>query len=306
MISFCDFLFKEGHYERCIITSFQLLVKLEDEPVRSVINYYIARSYEEIEGFDLSIKYYDKVLDLSDSNSNEFKSAQYRKMHVNYLIGEYDQIIKITKNTKDPYFLILRAYSYLNMNKFDDARTALISAQSTFNDPYYNKLIKPLLKVIEGVGSINNYNKYSVLFSGLLFPGGGQFLLKDYDQGKGVVATFSLLMLMSRWGEVKIMSDNEGKRFFNSDFNSLPIQNLKGNLNKSGNLPKTLTFGFSSNSKAPLLIGFSVLATSALSSFNKTKNKNITFVDLYIKKQCDALPASIFMDFPEPNLIDIK
>ena len=77
-------------------------------------------------------------------------------------------------------------------------------------------------------------------------------------------------------------------------------------MNKNERLPKTLSFSFSSSSQFPLWIGFSVLVTSALLSFNKTKNKNNTFIDLYIKRQIESLPASIFMDFLEPNLMDIK
>ena len=34
MISFCDFLFKEGYYERCLISSFQFLYRLPDDPIK--------------------------------------------------------------------------------------------------------------------------------------------------------------------------------------------------------------------------------------------------------------------------------
>ena len=63
MIAFCDFLFKEGYYERFITTSFKLLYKLNNDPIVPLIYYYIARSYEEIGGFDLSIRYYEKILE---------------------------------------------------------------------------------------------------------------------------------------------------------------------------------------------------------------------------------------------------
>ena len=42
MLTFCNFLFKEKHYERFLISSFQLLIKLENDPVLPIIFYYIA------------------------------------------------------------------------------------------------------------------------------------------------------------------------------------------------------------------------------------------------------------------------
>ena len=51
MVSFCDFLFKEGYYERCLLTSFQLLYKFPDDPIISTVQYNIARCYEEMENF---------------------------------------------------------------------------------------------------------------------------------------------------------------------------------------------------------------------------------------------------------------
>ena len=113
MIAFCDFLFKEGHYERFITTSFKLLYKLNNDPIVPLIYYYIARSYEEIGGFDLSIRYYEKILESEDSNSKIYKSATYRKMHVKYLLGNFKQVLLETENIQDPYLLTLRAYAFL-------------------------------------------------------------------------------------------------------------------------------------------------------------------------------------------------
>ena len=48
MVSFCDFLFNEGYYERCLLTSFQIIYKFPNDPNISIIKYYIARSYEEM------------------------------------------------------------------------------------------------------------------------------------------------------------------------------------------------------------------------------------------------------------------
>jgi tetratricopeptide (TPR) repeat protein len=305
MIAFCDFLFKEGHYERCLISSFKLLYKLENDPVIPLIHYYIARSYEEIEGFDLSIRYYKKILDSEDLNSKIFKSATYRIMHVKYLLGDYNQILNETEGVKDPYLLILRAYSLLREKKIEESRVTFIQAQSKFNHSHYNKLITPLYKAIEDAGSVKNYNKYSILLYGLLFPGGGQFALKDYDQAKGVIATFGLLMLTTKWGEVEKFGNNS-EQFFYSEANSFPVINLKKKINGQDALPAKLNFSFSSNKYPPIILGISVLFSSAWSSFNKTNIKNSIFMDNFINNQLNIYPPSSFMDFYEPNLIEIN
>ena len=150
-----------------------------------------------------------------------------------------------------------------------------------------------------------NHNKYSTLLYGLMFPGGGQFLIRDYDQGKGVVATFGLLMLMARWAESEEWESKSG-RFYISETSSFPVNNLKKGLNKQGSIPAELNFSFSSNSYPPLILGFSVLISSALSSFNKTMVKNSIFMDYYLNEQLNINPPSDFMDFYEPVLLEIN
>ena len=52
------------------------------------------------------------------------------------------------------------------------------------------------------------------------------------------------------------------------------------------------------------LLGFSVLISSALSSFNKTRVKNSNFMDYYLNEQLNINPPSGFMDFYEPVLLE--
>ena len=61
-LSFCDFLFKEGHYERCLLNAFQILYKFPKDDSVSGVNYYIARCYEEMRNYKLAQTYYQKVL----------------------------------------------------------------------------------------------------------------------------------------------------------------------------------------------------------------------------------------------------
>jgi len=62
MVSFCDFLFNEGYYERCLLSSFQLLYKFPNDPFVPTVNYYIARCYEEMENYKLAQRYYQKII----------------------------------------------------------------------------------------------------------------------------------------------------------------------------------------------------------------------------------------------------
>ena len=39
-MSFCDFLFKQGYYERCLVNAFKALYKFPDDEIVSVLNYY--------------------------------------------------------------------------------------------------------------------------------------------------------------------------------------------------------------------------------------------------------------------------
>ena len=45
MASFCDFLFNEGYYERCLISSFQFLYSLPYDAVMPSFFHLLARSY---------------------------------------------------------------------------------------------------------------------------------------------------------------------------------------------------------------------------------------------------------------------
>ena len=78
MISFCDFLFNEGYYERCLITSFQFLYHLPDDPIKPALLYLIARSYEEMKNYHLSRRYYSRVMELQPKTSVAYQAATYR------------------------------------------------------------------------------------------------------------------------------------------------------------------------------------------------------------------------------------
>ena len=152
MISFCDFLFKEGHYERCLLVSFQILYKFPDDPIIPAINYYIARCYEETKNYDLAHRYYSKSITLGDKTSIVYKASVYRDHYINLILKEQNkELLAKTEETSDPYLMTFRGYAHLNKMEWEKARTTFIAAQSKFNHPHYDELMVPLFQTIEEV-----------------------------------------------------------------------------------------------------------------------------------------------------------
>ena len=179
MISFCDFLFEEGYYERCLISSFQFLYRLPNDPVKPALLYLIARSYEEMENYSLARRYYRRVMDSEPITSVAHKSAKYREIYSYLLESDLDAVFLNTENSKDPYFLTMRGYGFLQSLEWESARATFISAEEKFKDKHYSKLMIPLYQAIENVSSIKQHSKLKVAISGLMFPGGGQLVLRD-------------------------------------------------------------------------------------------------------------------------------
>ena len=110
MVSFCDFLFKEKHYERCLLTSFQFLYRFPNDPLRPAILFYIARCYEGLENYKLAHRYYQQVISLESEHSNVYRASMYRNIYIDLLSGNSKNIINaiITAKKKNLYtFAIL-------------------------------------------------------------------------------------------------------------------------------------------------------------------------------------------------------
>ena len=203
-LSFCDFLFKEGYYERCLVNAFQALYKFPDDDIVSVLNYYIGRCYEEMVNYKLAKIYYQKVIKKQPKDSQSYKASFYRSVYVSLMMDDVDNVLKITDSSKtDPYLLTFRGYSYLKKKNWDEARTSFISAQSNFSHPHYDKLITPLYQTIEELYTVPKHNRYLIFMMSSLFPGAGQFMLGNKMQGQGIFSSVGLMMLISSWTTVK-------------------------------------------------------------------------------------------------------
>ena len=306
-LSFCDFLFKQGYYERCLVNAFQALYKFPDDEIVSVLNYYIGRCYEEMMNYKLANIYYQKVINKEAKDSQNYKAAFYRNVYVKLMMDDVDDVLKITDSSKtDPYLLTFRGYSYLKKKKWDEARTSFISAQSNFSHPHYDKLITPLYQTIEEVYTVPKHNRYLIFIMSSLFPGAGQFMLGNKTQGQGILSSVGLMMLISSWTTVQSLVGSS--RAVDNISLSVPIYKnytTNSSSSKKGMIPDKI---YTSSSSAkflipPMLIGSSIFLASAYKSFNDTKLKNEELLNIYIKKRIEKNSPNRFLDFSEPQLI---
>ncbi len=306
-LSFCDFLFKEGHYERCLLNAFQALYKFPDDDVVSVLNYYIGRCYEEMINYKLANIYYEKVIKKEPRSSQGYKAAFYRSVYVKLMMNDLDGVLKITDSTiSDPYLLTFKGYAYLKKKNWDEARTSFISAQSNFSHPHYDKLITPIFQTIEEVYTVPKYNRYLIFIMSSLFPGSGQFMLGNKTQGQGILSSVGLMMLISSWTTVQSLVGSS--RAVDDISLSVPVfKSYTSNRNLSNRdiIPDKI-YTSSSSTKyliPPMLIGSSIFIASAYKSFKDTKLKNEELINIYLKNRIEKNSPSLFLDFPEPQLI---
>jgi len=310
MVSFCDFLFKEKHYERCLLTSFQFLYRFPNDPLRPAILFYIARCYEGLENYKLSHRYYQRVISLESENSNVYKASMYRDVYIDLLSGNSKKIILATKGTNDPYLLTFQGYAFLKQLQWEQARTAFISAQQNFNHSHYNELMVPLFQIIENVQTVRTHNKYLVAAIGLFIPGGGQFMLKDVNKGQGILASAGLLALAYNWSKTNTISGSN--RLMRHPSLSIPsFKNINEgesdyDLKNNDHLPSSVN---SSSSQLkytlpPLILALGVYTGGFWKSFIDTKDKNRKLVEYYTLDRISEITPERFLDFPEPKLIE--
>ena len=306
MVSFCDFLFNEGYYERCLLSSFQLLYKFPNDPFIPTVNYYIARCYEEMENFELAQRYYQKIIEDNDETSVVFKAAKYRNQYTNPLSGNTNDLLPSTQDTKDPYFLTFRGYAYMEKMNWEAARTSFISAQNNFDHPHYNELMTPLYQTIENVSEVSKYNKYIVFLSSAIFPGGGQFLLEEWSNGQGILTSVSLMAIISNWAKVEELVGKN--RIIENESSSIPLyKDMETNhqLKKKDKIPAKLSLSYSSVKYLipPIAIGAGVFIISSLKSFKDTNDKNKKLIEYYVSEKVSDISPSRFLDFPNPTLV---
>ena len=306
MVSFCDFLFNEGYYERCLISSFQFLYRLPDDPVKPALLHLIARSYEEMGNYSLARRYYNRVMDIELPNSIAYKSAKYREIYCYLVEGDIASVKLKTESSKDPYFLTLRGYGFLRSLEWEKARTVFISAEEKFNDKHYSKLMISLYQTIENVSKVRRHNKFKVALSGLFLPGGGQLALKDKKNAQGIL--ISALLFSSVYNSGRSGSISGIVRFSRPSSTVLPIhEGVDESFNLAGG---ALSKPISTKSELvkytlpPIIFGSALYVSSFIKSFSDTNEKNKNLIQYYADDKIALIPPLLFMDFEEPSVIN--
>jgi len=308
MVSFCDFLFQEQHYERCILTSFQLLYKFPEDEISSSLHYYIARSYEELQNYELAIRYYNLAKKLNQNDRITLNASEYRKQLVYLKSQQIERVIEETEKTDDPYLLTFRGYAFLMNQEWELARSTLIIAEQKFNHSFYSDLMMPLYQAIEEVETVPRHNKIMVPLFGSIFPGGGQFVLKDWSKGKGVLATIGLLYVTTQWTSVGGLKSTN--RLIEPEGSSIPknnqIKELNGQMALGGG--KKIPGDFPINSTSlkyslpPLFFIVGIYGGSIWKSYSETSSTNHQLIFYYLQERLALSSPERFIDFPEPIL----
>lgn len=306
MISFCDFLFNEGHYERSLIACFQFLYRYPEDQLKPVVLYYIAKSYEAMGNYTLARRYYNRVMKIEDDNSISYKASKYRETYSYLMENNIGKVQEITEGKEDPYFLILRAYSYFQTLEWEEARTLFISAEEKFDHRYYSKLMIPLYQAIENVSEVPQHNRAKVAIGGMFLPGGGQMVLKDWKNGQGIFTTAAILYLIYSLAQSQDIS--AAVNFANSP--GLFVPEHKG-VNDSFELTDgRLTKAISSESSLikytipPIIIGSFIHLGSLFKSMKEIKKKNKSLIQYYALDNIESISPERFLDFQEPVLIN--
>ena len=306
MLSFIDFLFNEEYYERCLFSSFQFLYKYPDDPKKPAILYLIARSYEGMKNYNLARRYYSRVMKIEPETSIAYKASKYRETYSYLMEGDNKSVLKNTEASDDPYDLTLRAFSYFQSLQWEDARVLFISAEEKFNHRHYSKLMVPVYQAIENVSSVRQHSHAKVALSGIFMPGGGQFILDDYQNGQGIFFTSLLLYGIYNLG---ISNELNGKvQFDNSPGIVMPIyKGVNSGFSLSdGDLTKSISAksALIKYTIPPVVIGAVLHITSLIKSFRDTKEKNESLIKFYAFESLESISPIRFLDFQEPTILN--
>ena len=188
---------------------------------------------------------------------------------------------------------------------WEAARTSFISAQNNFDHPHYDDLMIPLFQTIENVSEVPKHNKYTVFLLSTIFPGGGQFLLKEWSNGQGILTSVSLMAIISNWARVEALVGKN--RVIENESSSIPLYKDMGinhQLKKKDKIPAKLSLSYSSIKYLipPVVIGAGVFIISSLKSFKDTDEKNKKLIEYYVNDRVSSISPSRFLDFPNPTL----
>ena len=310
LLSFCDFLIDEGHYERSLLSLFQYLYKFPGDSLELPVLYHIARSYDLSGNPVLANRYYDQVINLSEENFRVSKAAKYRKLIIKYYQEDYESVLEETDNSTDPYMITLRGYVFLQQLDWISARQAFLSADERFKHRHYSRLIASIMQSIDNAAEVPIKNKWQTLVASLV-PGGGRAYLREWGNAGGAIASFFLVASLASSNTGLMQSGNLS---LVDNRNELIPQGLDYKLDDS-NLPESLlsfrlptevTLSNTNNNLiyTPAILAVSIYFGTIMKTYDGVDNANKRLFRNHINTTIVKTPLESFMDFSEPNLVE--
>ncbi len=307
LLSFCDFLIIEEVYERALLNLFQYLYRYPGDSLETVIYYYIAQSYEFSNNPELANMYYNRVQESTNRRDMVYRAAEYRKMYLLLDSGEYDQILKKTELSENPYDLIFRGYAFFHKMEWIEARQAFLAAEEQFNHPYYSKRLAPMFKAIDVSANVPLRNKW-LSFSASFIPGGGYAYLDQWETAGGTMISFILVSsilsssALAQSGQLTFEETNQtiipqsgGIKMTNGSFAETRGLSVPGKINLTTANVKILI--------PPIIVGVGLYIGSIWKTWMDVDEANKARVQRFVGKVTDKISVDRFMDFPEPELI---
>ena len=307
LLSFSDFLFEEGFYERALLSLFQYLYRYPNDSLETVVYYYIAQSYEFSENSDLANLYYNRVQEMSDSTDMVFRAAEYRKMYLLLEAGEYDQILEKTELSEDPYYLTFRGYAFFHKLKWIESRQSFLAAEEQFDHRYYSKRLAPMFKAIDASANVPLRNRWLSLAASLI-PGGGHAYLEQWESAGGMLVS---MMLISTMLSSTTLNQSGQLSFDHSNQNVVPLSNSIKTENslfteqRGYQLPGSIKLS-TENAKIlipPGLVGLGLYIGGIWKTWIDVDEANRARVERFVGRVTDKIAIDRFMDFPEPELM---
>ena len=306
LVNFATFLYNEGFYERALLSYFQYLYKYPNDKLQMATYFQIGKCYENMENWDLAKNYYNRILNEDSGDKVADRAAKYQLYYIDLVTKNYVSLIDSTKDSKDPYELIFRAYAHFQSLQWDEARQAFKASEAIFKLNHYSKQIRPWYRAIDTAKNAPLKEKNTALLSSLV-PGGGFLYLKQTENAIGTMASSILLyaaMLttgsLSQKGSVVITGNKQKSSPVSYTLN----ENFKKSVSYS--LPSGLTLDNKRGASMiapPMLIALGLYAVSIWKAVYDIEEANTKLVSRYAGNVSKKLPIESFMDFEIPDFI---
>ena len=303
LVNFATFLYNEGFYERALLSYFQYLYKYPNDELQMATYFKIGKCYENMENWDLAKNYYNRILNESLVGGVARKAAKYQLYYIDLINKNYVSLIDSTKDSKDPYELIFRAYAHFHSLQWDKAQQAFKASEVIFNLNYYSKQIRPWYRAINTAKNAPLKERNTALHSSLA-PGGGFLYLKQTENAIGTMSSSILLytamltsVSLSQKGSVSIIGNRQKTSPISYNLNEESLSYpVPGSLSLSSKRGASIM-------APPALIALGLYAASMWKTVYDIDGGNKKLVSRYAGNVSKKLPIERFMDFETPDFI---